>query len=196
VNRRFVIYLLLCIVALLVARSTHAEAPAIFTGATLIDGTGRPPLESATLVIQGGRIVAVGPADAEPYTKQPGATFIDCTGQTIMPALISDHSHLGVVKDGKVSSENYTKENIESALRQYEGYGVTAVLALGVNKDVLYAWRAGNLPGADVFTADHGLGVQHAAPPPFQSERIRSAVRNRPRKLARSSARWPRGNPT
>jgi hypothetical protein len=113
-----------------------------------------------------------------------------------MPALISDHSHLGVVKDGKVSSENYTKENIESALRQYEGYGVTAVLALGVNKDVLYAWRAGNLPGADVFTADHGLGVQHAAPPPFQSERIRSAVRNRPRKLARSSARWPRGNPT
>jgi hypothetical protein len=27
-----------------------------------------------------------------------------------MPALISDHSHLGVVKDGKISSENYTAE--------------------------------------------------------------------------------------
>jgi imidazolonepropionase-like amidohydrolase len=153
------------------------------------------PFENATLVIQGGQIVAIGQADAEPYTKQPGATFIDCTGQTIMPALISDHSHLGVVKEGKVSSENYTKENIESALRQYEGYGVTPVLALGVNKDVLYAWRAGNLPGADVFTADRGLGVQRAARP-YQSERTRSAVRNRPRKLASSSAKWPRGNPT
>jgi imidazolonepropionase-like amidohydrolase len=164
-NHRFVAYLLLCIIALLVARSTHAEAPAIFAGATLIDGTGRPPLENATLVIQGGKIVAIGPVDAEPYAKQSGARVIDCTGQTIMPALISDHSHLGVVKDGKVSSDNYTKENIESSLRQYEGYGVTAVLALGVNKDVLYAWRTGNLPGADVFTADRGLGVPRAAPP-------------------------------
>jgi imidazolonepropionase-like amidohydrolase len=79
---------------------------------------------------------------------------IDCAGQTIMPALLSDHSHLGVVKGGKVSPDNYTKENIESALKQYEGYRVTAVLSLGVNKDVLYGWRAGKLEGADVFTAD------------------------------------------
>jgi imidazolonepropionase-like amidohydrolase len=86
-----------------------------------------------------------------------------------MPALISDHSHLGVVKDGKISSENYTAENIEAALRQYEGYGVTTVLSLGVNKDLLYGWRArqraGEFGGAEVFTEDRGLGVQRAAPP-------------------------------
>jgi imidazolonepropionase-like amidohydrolase len=143
VKGRFLISVL-CIIGVLTARSSHAEAPAIFTGATLIDGTGRPPLENATLVIEAGRIVAVGPVDPERYAKQLGARVIDCTGQTIMPALISDHSHLGVVKDGKVSSDNYTKENIESALKQYEGYGVTAVLSLGVNKDVLYAWRTDN----------------------------------------------------
>jgi imidazolonepropionase-like amidohydrolase len=178
---------LLCIIGVLTARSSHAEAPAVFTGATLIDGTGRPPLENATLVIEAGRIVAVGPVDAERFAKQSGARVIDCTGQTIMPALISDHSHLGVVKDGKVSSDNYTKENIESALKQYEGYGVTAVLSLGVNKDVLYAWRAGNLKGADLFTADRGLGVPRAAPPitvgedqisrPRSSEEAREIVR-------------------
>jgi hypothetical protein len=75
-----------------------------------------------------------------------------------MPALISDHSHLGVVKDGKISSENYTAENIEAALRQYEAYGATTVLSLGVNKDLLYGWRArqraGEFGGAEVFTAD------------------------------------------
>jgi len=30
-------------------------------GATLIDGTGRPPLEDGTILIEGERIVAVGP---------------------------------------------------------------------------------------------------------------------------------------
>jgi hypothetical protein len=86
-----------------------------------------------------------------------------------MPALISDHSHHGVVKDGKISSENYTAENIEAAPRQYEGYGVTTVLSLGVNKDLLYGWRArqraGEFSSAEVFTADRGLGVRRAAPP-------------------------------
>jgi imidazolonepropionase-like amidohydrolase len=158
------------VVAFLLAQSLlHAEPPAIFTGATLIDGSGQPPVENATLVIQDGRIVAAGKAAAEPYAKQQGAKLIDCTGQTIMPALISDHRHLGVVKDGKVSSDNYTEKNIEAALRQYEGYGVTAVLSLGVNKDLFYGWRArqraGEFGGADVFTADRGLGVQRAAPP-------------------------------
>ncbi len=147
----------------------RAEPPAIFVGATLIDGSGQPPVENATLVIQDGRIVAAGKADAAPYAKQENAKVIDCSGQTIMPALISDHSHLGVVKDGKISSENYTAENIEAALRQYEGYGVTTVLSLGVNKDLLYGWRArqraGEFSGAEVFTADRGLGVQRAAPP-------------------------------
>jgi hypothetical protein len=74
-----------------------------------------------------------------------------------------------VVKDGKISSENYTAENIEAALRRYEGYGLTTVLSLGVNKDLLYGWRArqraGEFSGPEVFTADRGLGVQRAAPP-------------------------------
>jgi hypothetical protein len=77
-----------------------------------------------------------------------------------MPALISDHSHLGVVKDGKISSENYTAENIEAALRQYEGYGVTTVLSLGVNKDLLYglagAAASREFSRAEVFTVDRG----------------------------------------
>jgi imidazolonepropionase-like amidohydrolase len=42
-------------------------------------------------------------------------------------------------------------------------------MSLGVNKDILYAWREeqrmGKLGGADIFTADRGLGVQRGAPP-------------------------------
>src|SRR4029077_7780858 len=116
-----------------------------------------------------------GKADAAPYVKQENAKVIDCTGQTIMPALISDHSHLGVVKDGKTSSENYTAENIETALRQYEGYGVTTVLSLGVNKDLLYGWRArqraGEFGGAEVFM--EGPRARSAAGHPAHTSRGR-----------------------
>jgi imidazolonepropionase-like amidohydrolase len=59
-----------------------------------------------------------------------------------------------------------------------------------MNKDELYAWReeqrAGKLPGADIFTADRGIGVPSSAPPvaepnpvyrPKNPEEARAAVR-------------------
>lgn len=145
---------------------SHAADRIAFTGARLIDGLGNPAVENATLVIEEGRVVAAGKVDPATYS---GAQVVDCQGQTIMPGLISDHSHVGLVKGGNVSPENYTAENIEAALKQYEGYGVTTVLSLGVNKDLLYelraAQRAGKLGGAQVFSADHGIGVPNAAPP-------------------------------
>ena len=139
----------------------------VFTGARIIDGTGGVPLENATLTIRGGRIVSVGSA---PGAVPAGARLIDVRGQTIIPGLISAHSHLGLVKGASTASaDNYTRENVARQLAQYEGYGITAVMSLGVNRDVLYDWRdeqrAGKLPGADIFTADRGLGVTGGTPP-------------------------------
>jgi len=46
------------------------------------------------LVVQGGRIVAVGPA----ATPRPdGAVAIDCGGKTIVPGLVCSHSHIGSI---------------------------------------------------------------------------------------------------
>lgn len=166
---KYVLLSALMSVATLFGADLQAGPPVIFKGATLIDASGRAPMEDATLVVQNGRIVAIGVADSAPFFKQPGAEIVECAGQTIIPGLISNHSHLGVVKDGKVSPENYTEENIEAALKLYEGYDVTAVTSLGVNKDLFYAWREkqrrGEVGGADAFTADRGLGVKQAAPP-------------------------------
>lgn len=158
------------LLSLVVAGSSlNAAPPVIFTGARIIDGDGGAPVEEGNLVVQDGRIVAVGKVDIGSYVNQDGAKVVPLEGKTIIPGLISDHSHLGVVKDGKVSTDNFTPENILAALKQYEGYGVTGVLSLGVNKDLLYPMiekqRAGQLEGADVYTADRGLGVALAAPP-------------------------------
>jgi imidazolonepropionase-like amidohydrolase len=153
---------------LFLSASLQAEVT-IFSGATLIDGNGEAPVENSTFVVKDGRIVAIGEADSAPFRGQADVKLVDLTGKTIIPGLISNHSHLGVVKDGKISPDNYTEENLEAAARQYAAYGVTAVTSLGVNKDLFYPWREkqrkGLIGGADTFTADRGLGVKRAAPP-------------------------------
>ncbi len=164
------------------AQSGAPKISMIITGARLIDGTGNPPIEDALLAFSGDRIVAVGPsATTQAPSKASGFTAIqtiDAHGMTIMPGLISAHSHLGLIRGANgVSPANFTRENVSRQLDQYEGYGVTAVLSLGVNQDVLYTWRdeqrLGRFSGADIFTADRGLGVPGGAPPfPLESNQI------------------------
>ncbi len=176
------------------AATRAAEQPpttTIFTGATIIDGTGGTPLENATLLIQGDRIKAIGSDKFAPSIPS-GARTVDLHGKTIIPGLISAHSHLGLTNGASTASaENYTRENVARQLAQYERYGVTAVMSLGVNRDVLYEWREeqrqGKLGGADIFTADRGIGVAGGAPPfplpgdqvyrPVNAQEARTAVR-------------------
>jgi imidazolonepropionase-like amidohydrolase len=58
----------------------------------LIDGTGTEPLASSIIIIDGGRIAEVGPAD---QVKIPAtAKVIDIAGKTVLPGLIDAHIHL------------------------------------------------------------------------------------------------------
>ncbi|MDP1591709.1 MAG: amidohydrolase family protein [Prosthecobacter sp.] len=58
----------------------------------LIDGTGKPAIPNAALVIENGLITYAGPAADAPWT--PDARIIDAKGGTIMPGLIEAHIHL------------------------------------------------------------------------------------------------------
>ena len=61
-------------------------------GATLIDGTGRPSLTDSAVLVDNGRIEAVGSRAA--VTLPPGADVIDLAGLTLLPGLIDCHDHL------------------------------------------------------------------------------------------------------
>jgi imidazolonepropionase-like amidohydrolase len=50
------------------------------------------PIEDAALVLQGGRIAALGPADRLPVP--PGAEVVEYPGCTVLPGLIDGHIHL------------------------------------------------------------------------------------------------------
>jgi imidazolonepropionase-like amidohydrolase len=57
-------------------------------GATLIDGTGRPPVADSVVVVRDGRIVAAGKV---PIPK--GMKVIDGKGKTLLPGLWEMHAH-------------------------------------------------------------------------------------------------------
>lgn len=72
-----------------------------FTGATIVPVSG-PPVADGVLVVEGGRILAVGPRAT---TAVPaGAEVIECSGKTIMPGLVCTHSHIGSPSGGDASS--------------------------------------------------------------------------------------------
>ena len=69
-----------------------AEKALVVRGGTLIDGTGRPPLEDSIIVIQAGRIRAVGVSGNVGVPE--GAAIIDVKGKTVLPGFIDGHGHL------------------------------------------------------------------------------------------------------
>jgi imidazolonepropionase-like amidohydrolase len=149
------------------AASGQADQAVVFEGARLIDGTGKAPRENSVIVVQGDRIGAVGTLGKVKVPK--GARVVDVRGRTIMPGLINAHGHVGLVADGKNRADAYTRENILPQLAQYEQYGVTSIMALGLNRDLGYQirdeQRRGSIPGASLFVAGRGIGVPDAAPP-------------------------------
>jgi imidazolonepropionase-like amidohydrolase len=149
--------------------------PIVLEGARLIDGTGRPPRDNAALVIEGDKITAVGVAGK--LARPKGARVIDVHGRTIIPGLISAHSHAGLVAGTANSADAYTREAVQAAAILYEQYGVTSFTTLGLNRDLVYELRdqqrQGGAPGASIFTAGRGIGAPGSVPPqPVQPDQI------------------------
>ena len=70
-----------------VARGTVA-----LVGATLVDGTGAPPVPDATVLVRDGRIARAGPRAS--VSVPAGVRTIDARGKTIIPGLWDMHGHL------------------------------------------------------------------------------------------------------
>jgi len=88
---------LLALLAGLAVTVCAQEQPVAIIGAQIIPIAGEP-IAHGTLVVQHGRILAVGPTDV---VKIPaGAQVIDATGKVLMPGLIDSHSHIGAGTGG------------------------------------------------------------------------------------------------
>jgi len=130
----------------------------------LIDGTGAAAKANTDLLIRDGKIVSI-----QSGIKEPAATQIDLKGKTIIPALISAHTHIGTLKGNSTAAENYTRENILRQLKRYQDYGVNTVLTMGTDRPLIFngfidSTQAGQLPGARLYSAGYGFNTPENAP--------------------------------
>jgi len=140
-------------------RSEPKTDALVLTGFSLIDGTGRAASPNSAMTIEDGRIRWVGPA-AE--LKVPaGAATVDLAGKYVMPGIINLHGHLGNVVGLTQKADLYTRQTVEHDLQTYASYGVTTMLSLGIDRDLIFDLRAEQRKGRPtmtrVFTAGQGL---------------------------------------
>lgn len=122
----------LLILGCLLLTPLHAQAQTDSTitalvNGTLIDGTGADPVPEAVVIIQDGRISAIGARDTVEIPD--GATIIDLDGATILPGFFNTHVHDGF-------DQTY--------LTHWAQAGVTTVRDLGVHD--VSGWPADQLP--------------------------------------------------
>ena len=94
----------------------------------VIDGTGAPPREDQTIVIENGRILSVGPAD---QAKAPsGAHRMDLADHTVIPGIVGMHDHLYYPSPPGSLVALYIEQEI-SFPRLYLASGVTTIRTAG-----------------------------------------------------------------
>jgi imidazolonepropionase-like amidohydrolase len=165
--------------------SSFSQSVKIIKGVTLIDGTGAGPKQNVNVVIKGDVIDAVLSSN----TSLPkDATVTDYSGKFVMPALINGHAHLGLLTGDNSSPNNYTRENILRHLQKYQQYGISTVLSLGTDREIIFplrdSSRKGLLPGATIYTAGYGITAKGKSPPAnlapdlMQPQTIEDAVKD------------------
>ena len=162
--------------------------PLLLRNATLIDGTGAPPRADSDLLIENGRLTAVGRVEHPPA----GGEVRDLGGRSVLPGLIDCHVHLttdgnadDVAKMAELPAPDLAWIASENARRTLHA-GVTTVRDLGardsINIRLREAINAGRLPGPRMravgaivcITGGHGWFVGRQADGP---DEVRKAVR-------------------
>jgi imidazolonepropionase-like amidohydrolase len=132
---------------------------------TLFDGTGAPPLRSAVMVVEGGRITAVGPAATTP--EPTWAPVLDLSDRFVMPGLVDAHSHISIVPGDGDQIGQLRQEAVPQALRATANLrrdlasGVTTLRVMTEERfldvQVREAIEAGVIPGPRLLCGTRGI---------------------------------------
>ncbi len=146
------------IALLALAAPAAAQDKLALVGGMLLDGYEVPPVHHAAVVIEGNRIVAVGPA-AE-IEIPADAEVVDTSGRVMMPGMIDLHAHLAVLGHGSygrwfswIEEEEIPIEQVmEISAKQLLLAGVTTAVDLAAPLEASIAVREriarGEIPGA------------------------------------------------
>ena len=143
-------------VIILMATAFAQDKPVVLKGGKLLTVT-HGVIENGALVIQGGKIAALGPAAS---VKVPaGAQVIDVSGMTVYPGLIDSESNLGLTE---ISAEAMTNDLVEMSdeimphMHTAEAFHAESALIPmarmnGITNAVIAPESSDTLPGQDSF---------------------------------------------
>lgn len=106
--------------------AAQGPEPLFVRGVSVVDPDAEGPARVADLIVQGGRISAIGPNLGPP----PGALIIDARGKFALPGLWDMHAHLAALNEVGSKPEGYV------------GHGVLAIRDMGGNVPKLLAYRS------------------------------------------------------
>lgn len=112
------------------------QPPLALVGAAIIDGTGAPPLSDAVIIVENGRIAAVGPRSQ--VAVPVGVERRDLAGLTILPGLIDSHVHISFALP-RGPNDPQADAVIDGVLHEFLRNGVTTIRDLGG----AYPWIVG-----------------------------------------------------
>ena len=144
------------LVAALFASATAQDKPLALKGGKLLTIT-HGAIENGVIVMQGGKITAVGAANA--VNVPSNAQIIDATGMTIYPGLIDSETQLGLTE---ISAEIMTNDLVELSdeimphMHTAEAFHAESALIPvarmnGITNAVVAPEGADTLPGQDSF---------------------------------------------
>ena len=150
-------------------------------GGMLIDGNAAQPINHAAVLIEGNKIVKVGPASE---VKIPAdATVVDTSGMTMMPGMIEAHAHLAILGHGEYGrwfawlaehKAQFPPERVfEVSAKHLLMAGVTSAIDLGgampTSTIVRDRIARGEVPGPRMLVAGTPINHRNAPPNPAGS---------------------------
>ena len=133
-------------------KSDKPEGKIAFKNARIITMRGDEVIEKGTIVIDGNRILALGPVAKVVIPRD--AKVIDCTGKTIMPGMIDVHGHLGNFRYG-ISPQQQWHYFANLA------YGVTTAHDPSSNSEMIFSQaemiKAGTMTGPRLYSTGNIL---------------------------------------
>jgi imidazolonepropionase-like amidohydrolase len=194
---KYVLWALACVIH---AQDASQKTAAIRAG-VLIDGTGAAPVKNAVILVQGGRIVKVGPGLAIPAN----AEVIDLSAKTVLPGFIDAHTHLTTQNGSERTLDRNSATGADFALvgainaKRMLMAGFTTVRDLGstglADVAVKHAIERGDYPGPRMFvslfiiSATGGHGDPTNGDNPFIESTSPDGVANGADEL-RAKVRW------
>jgi imidazolonepropionase-like amidohydrolase len=142
-----------------------ADGTTVFRGARIYTAAGKP-IANGVLVVDRGKIVAVGPA--EKVRVPAGATVRDVSGKVIIPGLVDTHSHIGIYPRPAVRAHQDGNEMtgpVQSGLRAIDAIfpddpGIRMALAGGVTTANIMPGSGNVIGGQTLYVKLRGRTVE------------------------------------